>query len=77
VTADVDWEATAKRYEARIKLLEDSRDQLQTEIDTLEVEINRLEAEDLQPLVDRLLSQIVRMKELVASMAAEIEDDVG
>ena len=47
---------------------------LQAEIITLEGEIARLEAEDLQPLVDRLLAQIATIKELVARLVQDIEN---
>jgi prefoldin subunit 5 len=69
-----DWQAVAERYKARIDVLEVSRQSLQAEITALETEVDRLEAEDLRPLVDRLMAQIATIKKLVASMASEIED---
>jgi uncharacterized protein involved in exopolysaccharide biosynthesis len=65
--------ALADGYKAQIVRLEASRDKLMVEIDGLEAEVARLEAEDLQPLVARLRSQIAAIKKLLEQMTVRLE----
>jgi hypothetical protein len=47
---------------------------LEKEIDALEEIVAGLEAEGLKPLVDRLRTQIISIKTLVAAMATAIDE---